>query len=119
VKLIGFYILSKNVSKMVDFYKKVLRAETDGEGCHVVINLPDGKGGFPIWDNGKVPDTINEKMVTWFAVDNVDDEYELLLKMNVPVIEPPVDNPWGGRHMIFCDPDGNRIFFVAPLNKQA
>ena len=111
MKLIGFYVLSKNVSEMVEFYKKVLRAESEGEGNHVVINLPDGKGGFPIWDNGEVEDTVNEKIHLWFAVDDVDAEYEILLKMNVSILEPPA-NRWGARDMVFYDPDGNRIRFV-------
>lgn len=114
MRLIGFYILSKNVSIMVEFYKKVLRAESVGEGDHISINLPDGKGGFPIWNNGEVSDTVNEKMHLWFSVDNVDDEYNRLLKMNVTILEPPVNNPWGARHMVFCDPDGNRIRFITP-----
>ena len=112
MKLLGFYILSKNVPDMVEFYKKVLRADSEGEGNHIVINLPDGKGRFPIWDNGEVSDIVNERLVLWFQVENVDDEYNNLLKMNVQILEPPVNNPWGGRHMVFCDPDGNRVRFV-------
>jgi len=114
MELIGFYILSKNIPDMVDFYKKALRAEVIGEGNHFAINLPDGKGGFTIWDDGEVSDTINEKMHLWFSVENVDDEYTCLLKMNAKIIEPPICNPWGARHMIFCDPDGNRIRFITP-----
>lgn len=113
MKLIGFYILSKKVPEMVDFYTKVLRGEADGEGNHVVINLPDGKGGFPIWDNGDVSDTVNERIALWFSVENVDEEYEKLLEMNVTIIEKPVNNPWGARHMVFCDPDGNRVRFIS------
>jgi len=113
MELSGFYIKSKNVAEMVSFYKEVLGAEAVGEGdIHYNINLPNGKGGFVIWDDGEVTDTINEKIVLWFFVDNVDEEYEKLLKMNVLIIEQPVNNPWGARHMIFCDPDGNRIRFV-------
>ena len=114
MKLLGFYILSNRVPVMVEFYKKVLCADSDGEGNHIVINLPDGKGGFPIWDNGEVSDTVNERLVLWFQVKNVDEEYERLLKMDVQILEPPANNPWGARHMVFCDPDGNRIRFITP-----
>ena len=114
MKLLGFYILTKNIGAMVNFYTEVLRAEADGEGSHFNINLPNGNGGFVLWDNGDVPDTENHKMVLWFSADNVDDEYERLLKMNVTVLEPPADNPYGARHMIFCDPDGNRVRFITP-----
>ena len=114
MKLLGFYILSNNVAEMADFYKKALRAEAIGEGEHYNIKLPDDKGEFVIWDNGDVADTVNEKMVLWFSVDNVDEEYEKLLKMNAAILEPPVDNPYGACHMVFCDPDGNRIRFITP-----
>ena len=114
MQLLGFYILSKNIPVMVDFYKKVLCAEVEGEGNHFVINLPDGKGGFPIWDDGEVSNAENEKVVLWFQVENLDDEYTKLLKMNVKILEPPVNNLWGARHMVFCDPDGNRIRFITP-----
>ena len=112
MKLEGFYILTSNISKMVAFYKKVLRAEADGEGSHFIIRLPGGNGEFVLWDNGNVADSVNEKMALVFTVDNVDEEYESLLNMNAAIIEPPVDNPWGARHTVFCDPDGNRIRFV-------
>lgn len=114
MKLIGFYILSKNVPAMVDFYKRALRAEAVGEGNHFAINLPNGNGGFTIWDDGNVSDVINEKMHLWFSVENVDNEYSNLLEMNAEIIERPTDNPWGARHMVFCDPDGNRIRFITP-----
>ncbi|MDR1704022.1 MAG: VOC family protein [Clostridiales bacterium] len=114
MQLIGFYLLSKNIPAMVDFYTKVLRAEATGEGNHIVINLPGGKGGFPIWDNGEVSDVINERAVLWFSVDNVDDEYNILLNMNARILEPPANTPWGARAMVFCDPDGNRVSFITP-----
>ena len=111
--MIGFYVLSKNIPAMVDFYTKVFRAQAEGEGIHFVIKLPDGSS-FILWDNGEVSDAINEKIVLVLGVDDVDAEYSKLVKMNVPVLEPPVNNPWGRRHMVFCDPDGNRVRFVGP-----
>ena len=114
MELIGFYILSNNIPAMADFYTKVLRAEADGEENHIVITLPGGKGAFPIWDSGEVSDVRNDKVVLWFQVDDVDEEYQKLLGMNVQVLEPPVDNPWGARHMVFRDPDGNRVRFITP-----
>jgi len=112
--MIGCYILTKNIEAMVAFYKKVFRAEAEGEGVHFVMKLPDGSS-FVLWDNGEVSDTINEKIVLVLGVDDVDKEYKALTKMSVPIVELPVNNPWGRRHMVFCDPDGNRIRFVGPV----
>jgi len=115
MQLLGICIMSKNITAMVDFYRKVLRAEVDGEGNHFAINLPEGRGGFTIWDNGEVANSINEKIELQFVVDNVDDEYENLLKLKAFILEPPVNNPWGARHTVFCDPDGNRVRFITPI----
>jgi len=115
MKLLGFYIKSKNIAEMIDFYKRVLNAEVIGEGgVHFNVNLPDDNGSFVIWNDGNVTDVVNEKMVLWFSVNNVDAEYDKFLNMDVVVIEPPTNNPYGARHMVFSDPDGNHIRFITP-----
>ncbi len=46
-----------------------------------------------------------------FQVDNVDIEYERLLKMSVSVVKQPTTYPWGRRAVWFRDPDGNIVNF--------
>jgi len=114
MKLLGFYIKSKNIVEVVNFYQKILSADAIGEGEHFTIKLPDDNGSFIIWNDGNVTDTVNERIVLWFSTDDVDAEYEKLLEMGVIIIEPPTNNPYGARHMVFSDPDGNQIRFITP-----
>jgi len=115
MKLVGFYIKSNNIEEMVKFYTDILGAEAVGNDGHFNINLRDNGGSFIIWDDGNAVAAQNGNIVLWFFVDNVDAEYEKLLKMNVLIIESPVNNSFGGRHMVFCDPDGNHVRFVTRL----
>lgn len=46
-----------------------------------------------------------------FQVEDVDIEYEHLLNMGVPIVNPPTTYPWGRRAVWFRDPDGNIVNF--------
>lgn len=46
-----------------------------------------------------------------FTVDDVEKEYQKLLKLGVDIIEKPEARPWGAKNMSFYDPDGNIIYF--------
>jgi lactoylglutathione lyase len=51
-----------------------------------------------------------DKIVLIFAVDNVDEVYELAKDQNAIVVTQPQDRPdWGIRTAHFRDPDGNLI----------
>jgi lactoylglutathione lyase len=47
-----------------------------------------------------------------FLVDDVDKFYDELKKKGVNTINPPHDEPWGGRQASFKDPDGNLLEIV-------
>lgn len=49
------------------------------------------------------------------AVDNVDDEYERLRGLDVPVLQEPQDNPWGDRSCIVADPLGIALYVCQPI----
>ena len=66
-----------------------------------------------------MPDSQNERVVLWFQVDDVDEEYRRLLDRKVQILEPPVDSPWRARYMVFCDPDGNRVRFITPKEQRS
>jgi catechol 2,3-dioxygenase-like lactoylglutathione lyase family enzyme len=42
-------------------------------------------------------------------VANVDALTDRLRRLGVTIVEPPADQPWGGRHAWLLDPDGRRI----------
>ena len=47
----------------------------------------------------------------FLTVDNVDEFYEAA-SINVPELQPPTDEGWGGRFVTLQDPDKYRLFFV-------
>ncbi|MBE8998915.1 MULTISPECIES: VOC family protein [unclassified Nostoc] len=57
-----------------------------------------------------------DKVVLIFAVDNVDEVYELVKHQNAIVVTEPQDRPdWGIRTAHFRDPDGNLIEIYSNL----
>jgi len=48
----------------------------------------------------------------YFAVENVDDEYEKLKEKGVTFVEPPKKQYWGGYAALFADPDENLFYLT-------
>ncbi len=60
----------------------------------------------------RVPCAIHERAITHFAltIENLDQEYQRLLKEGVKFISAPQNAPGGRAKVVFCqDPDGNYI----------
>ena len=51
------------------------------------------------------------KASVYVFVDDVDSLYAELMKNNVPVPRPPIDQTWGTREIAIRDPDRNVIMF--------
>jgi len=45
-------------------------------------------------------------------VEDIGEAYEILKEISVEVIEGPKETPWGGRILVFLDPDGNTLQFT-------
>ncbi|QUI20998.1 VOC family protein [Vallitalea pronyensis] len=103
-------LLTTNVPRLADFYKKVLRTSSDCDSeIHQAITI---KGvTLAIYNNGHVKNSKNENMVVAFTVDDVDQAYERLSQLGVKIIEKPTTRPWGARNMYFEDTDGNQVVF--------
>jgi len=103
-------LLTNNVLKLAEFYKTVLNTTSDcNDEIHQEIMI-DGVS-LTIYNDGKEKNNSNQNMCIAFTVQNVDEEYEKLKRIEVDIIEPPTTRPWGARNMHFCDPDGNHIYF--------
>jgi predicted enzyme related to lactoylglutathione lyase len=103
-------IKTNDVVKMAQFYKDVLNTTTD---CDDTVHQAVQSEGIPlaIYNDGTEIESINNNVVIAFTVEDVDKEYDRLVKMNIKIKEPPTTRPWGARNMIFEDPDGNEIIF--------
>ena len=56
-------------------------------------------------------------VIVGFNVDDVDVEYERLLKLGVEMLNQPTTHPWGTRSFQFKDPDENILNFRSFLNE--
>lgn len=102
---------TNDVLKMADFYRKILNIFSDciDDEVHQFI-ITEGTT-LSIYNNGEVKNNQNQNISIAFTVDDVDEEYERLLKLGIHIIDVPKLQPWGAKNMHFCDPDGNHIYF--------
>ncbi|HWT77162.1 MAG TPA: VOC family protein [Mobilitalea sp.] len=103
-------IETNDVIKLAGFYRSILGIESyDKDEVHQVVVNEDVS--LTVYNDGQPKNNQNQNISLAFTVDNVDTEYERLLKLGVTILEPPTTRPWGARNMHFCDPDGNHIYF--------
>lgn len=101
---------TNDVIKMADFYRKILNISSNcrDEVHQFIIN--EGTT-LTVYNNGAVKNNQNQNISLSFTIDDVDAEYERLLKLGISIIDTPKLQPWGAKNMHFCDPDGNHIYF--------
>ena len=105
----GIGLITKDVRRLSDLYKKILQTTSDcddevhqeihTQGAFLaILKCDDAEGG-------------NSNMNMVFTVDDVDTEYIRLNELGIEILDKPETRPWGARNMRFCDPDGNIIVF--------
>ncbi|MGH4125547.1 MAG: VOC family protein [Clostridium sp.] len=98
---------TNNVIKMADFYREILNIYSDcKDEVHQFI-ITEGTT-FSVYNNGESKN--NQNVSIAFTVDDLESEYERLLKLGIYIIDAPKLQPWGAKNMHFCDPDGNHIY---------
>lgn len=101
---------TNDVIKMADFYRKILNIYSDcKDEVHQFI-ITEGIT-LSVYNNGEVKNNQNQNISIAFTVDDVDAEYERLLKLGICIIDAPKLQPWGAKNMHLCDTDGNHIYF--------
>jgi len=102
-----------DIKKAVTFYRDVLRLKVKSEwSYYVIFDLP-GTLTFAIMLGGKKGRKEGTPNI-YFAVDDVDLEYERLKARGVNFVEPPKKQYWGGYAALFADPDEN-LFYLAQI----
>ena len=119
-EMIGVFV--KDLTKMVEFYRDVLGVEIewDGQGPYAEFKhkgirfsmferklLPEFLGQTPTY-----PDGLNgtfELAIELTTFEQVDTEYERVVKAGAQPITSPKNTPWGQRTSVVADPDGNMI----------
>lgn len=115
MKLQGACILTRNVTELVDFYKKIFQQEPEVDGG-VDYRFYDYQLVIFKLTDESTPPTKNVALI--YTVDDVDAEYHRLVSLGVNPDSPPTDKPWGVRSFMVHDPDGNMVSFIKHLAKE-
>ncbi len=103
-------LLTNDVRRLADFYKKLLGTDNGSDdGTHQFI-LTEGTA-LSIYNDGTVKNNQNQNICLAFTVEDIEKAYEKVLASGARIIDPPTQRPWGAINMSFYDPDGNMIFF--------
>lgn len=102
-------LLTNDVIRLADFYKALL--ETDnGSDDEVHQTIIAEETMLTIYNDGSEKNNNNQNICIAFTVDDMDREYQKVLKSGAEVIEKPIKRPWGAVNMSFYDPDGNVVY---------
>jgi lactoylglutathione lyase len=111
-----FPILSTpDLPRALTFYRDLLggtvsyRFPATGEPGYVGIDL--GRSHLGIGAQADAP-TGDQRFSLWIYSDDCDTAVAKLRAAGVPVIEEPVEQPWGERMATVADPDGNRVIIA-------
>lgn len=109
-------VITGNVARLRDFYAQVLQmAPTTDRPEYVefafngsALSLYDANAFQEYAQDAALPGR-NRSVMVEFRVDDVDAEYERLLRLQIDWVKPPSTQPWGNRSTYFRDPDGNLV----------
>ena len=102
-------LLTNDVIKLADFYKKLLEIDNESnDPVHQTLIAEETM--LTIYNDGSVKNNKNQNICLAFTVDDVEKEYRRVRELGAEIIEPPAARPWGAVNMSFYDPDRNMIY---------
>ncbi len=102
-------LLTNDVVRLADFYKRLLGIENVSED-EVHQTLIKEETMLTVYNDGSNKNNLNQNICLVFTVDNVDEEYQKVLDMGAEIIQEPRVQPWGTINMSFYDPDRNIVY---------
>ncbi|HWG97957.1 MAG TPA: glyoxalase superfamily protein [Pilimelia sp.] len=113
-----FPILSTpDISRALSFYRDLLGGSVtyqfppDGEPAYVGVQL--GRSHLGIGQQDEPGVLGNDRITLWVYADDCDAGLDRLRAGGVPVIQEPMNQPWGERMATVVDPDGNRVIIAS------
>jgi lactoylglutathione lyase len=115
-------LTTPDLSRALAFYRDGLDGEityrfpADGEPQYLSLRFGASSLGIAAQPADSPPSSqsgVAGPFALWAYVDDCDATVERLRAAGVPVLEPPVDQPWGERMATVADPDGNRVMVAA------
>ena len=83
---------------------------------YVGIELGSSHLGIGLEPQGAPPPGVRA-ISLWVSADDCDAAIGRLREAGVPIVEEPVDQPWGERVARVRDPDGNEVIIGAPFSR--
>ncbi len=116
-------LVTEDVQKLTTFYERITGATAQVIGGGYVEFQQSPCAGLAItgavvaevYGPGVLAAGANRSLVLDFEVEDVDAQYARLKDNISEWVQPPRDQPWGNRSMLFRDPDGNLVnMFAVP-----
>ena len=102
-------LLTNDVIRLADFYKKLLEVDNNSDDAvHQTIIAEETM--LTVYDDGTAKNNQNQNICLAFTVEDIDESYRKVLKLGAEIIEPPTVRPWGATNMSFYDPDRTVIY---------
>ena len=102
-------LLTNDVIRLSDFYKKLLEVDNHSEDATHQFIL-EGEISFTIYNDGTVKSNDNQNICMAFTVDDMEKAYQKVVLLGAEILEPPKKRPWGATNMSFYDPDHNVVY---------
>lgn len=102
-------LLTNDVIALADFYKALLETE-NGSRDEVHQTIIAEETMLTIYNDGSAKNNNNQNICIAFTVDDMDREYQKVLRLGAEIIEKPTKRPWGAVNMSFYDPDRNVVY---------
>lgn len=120
----GICLITRNVPRLRQFYCDLLQVAAEGDQEYVT--LATDEVDFSIVSARRMeqlaPGCLAEggqgNYTLEFEVEDVEREYQHLLRLAIPIAKPPDVHPWGRRAVWFHDPEGNLVSFYTPVAGQ-
>lgn len=94
----------------------VYRYPTEGDPVFVTLQAGSAQLGLGLAEGATAGEGAG--MLIWFYVDDVDETTAALARAGYPVVEQPVDTPWGERMSMVADPFGTRVRLARAIQPQ-
>src|SRR5438045_2231710 len=115
----GICLVTRDVPALRRFYEAVLEVDAQGDATFVQFSMQGAalsifsEEGMEHMAPASLHGAGTGSYTIEFEVEDVDQEYERITAMNVPIVKPPTTQTWGRRSVWFRDPDGNIVNFYA------
>lgn len=115
-------IITRNIKRLLAFYRDVLQIEPHMFGERYA-EFPTESATLSLFTlaaheelaPGSMRAASNRSVVLEFRVEDVDREYARLQQTKIEWVKPPTTQPWGNRSIYFRDPDGNLVNFYSQV----